>query len=344
MKTTNFTDCYFNKSAEAAKVANHNPRVIYQIFQKHNAILAGIELIYPLFDKCKDATIHSMMDGDTIAPWEPVMHIEAPLAEVVSLETVYLGILARCTRVATNVHACVKAANGKPLLFFPARFDVPEVQHYDGYAAHIGGAAGCSTYEQMTGFNGNATEPVGTMPHALIAAFNGDTAAASIAFAAARPKEKNWALVDFHNNCAKTAVEVYKALADKGLHLEGVRLDTSEKLIDDGIYDKFKPGVLGLYGVCVPLVEHVRQSLNEAGAKHVKICVSGGFNAPKITEFETAGAPVDVYAAGESTISGANPFTSDIVRVLNGLQWANVAKIGRGFKENPAMIRWTQIK
>ena len=335
----NHTDCYFNKSRESAFAVGHSPRVLYQIFQKHDATLAGIELIKPLFAQCKDTMVYSLEDGDAISPWESVMHIDAPFTEVVDIETVYLGILARCTRVATNVRKCVDAANGKPLLFFPARFDVPEVQPYDGYAARIGGAAGCSTYTQMTGFNGNATKPSGTMPHALIAAFGGDTVKACLAYAQAFPNEDLFPLVDFTNDCAAVAVECYKALKEVGRHLTGVRLDTSEKLVDKGV--GHIPGAyVDCRGVCVPLVKHVRQALNEAGASDVQICVSGGFNYEKIAKFTAANAPVDVYAVGESTISGAIPFTSDIVRMTEGNITKEVSKVGRGYKVNGRMKKW----
>lgn len=89
--------------------------------------------------------IKALYDGDAIQPWETVMHITGDAAAFAHLETLYLGVLARRTKVATSVHNVVQAANGKTVLFFPARFDHWSVQGGDGYAAHIGGAAGVST-------------------------------------------------------------------------------------------------------------------------------------------------------------------------------------------------------
>ena len=43
----------------------------------------------------------------------------------------------RSSRVATNVYETLMAARGKPVLFFPARFDMHEVQAADGYAYNI---------------------------------------------------------------------------------------------------------------------------------------------------------------------------------------------------------------
>ena len=73
------------------------------------------------------------------------MTIEGDLADFAHLETVFLGVLSRQTKIATNVHKVVQAANSKPVLFFPSRFDHYSVQLSDGYAAHIGGIYGVST-------------------------------------------------------------------------------------------------------------------------------------------------------------------------------------------------------
>ena len=63
------------------------------------------------------------------------MTIEGDLADFAHLETIYLGILARQSRIATNVRRVVEAANGKSVLFFPARYDSYVTQEEDGYAA-----------------------------------------------------------------------------------------------------------------------------------------------------------------------------------------------------------------
>ena len=84
--------------------------------------------------------VEALYDGARIAPWETVMHITGDASLFAHLETVYLGILARRSKIASNVRGVVDAANGKIVLYFPARFDHWAVQGGDGYAAHIGGA------------------------------------------------------------------------------------------------------------------------------------------------------------------------------------------------------------
>jgi len=326
-----FTDSYFARAKLTCCHAGNNRRVLYQVFQRGNAVLCGTKYVMELLRQTgPKVEIEGLADGDRIAPLESVLHIQGPIQEVVELETVYLGLLSRMTRVATNVRAVVDAASGKPVLFFPARFDAPEVQEYDGYAAKIGGAAGASTAAGAVAFGRPA---VGTMPHALIAAFKGDTVAATLAFAAATPDQPIWSLVDFENDSARTAVEVYKALKQRGLALAGIRLDTAAGLVDKGVEEAGQR----FSGVNPLLVEIVRRRLDEAGGKDVKIAVSGGFNPERIREFERAGARVDAYGVGENALQGSTPFTSDVVGYYENGRFIHCAKVGREYRPNPRM-------
>ena len=251
------------------------------------------------------------------------MTIEGDYTLFAHLETVYLGCMARRSLVMRNVRAVVDAARGKQILFFPARHDHWLVQTGDGWAAHVAGAIGVSTDAQASWWGGRG---VGTVPHGLIAAYGGDTVAAAAEFADRFADEMNvTVLVDFENDSVRTALEVADALGDR---LWGVRLDTSERLVDRSLWSdmgEFQPT-----GVNIVLVERVRAALDEAGHDNVKIVVSGGFDAPKITAFEDAGAPVDSYGVGSSLLRGQNDFTADVVMV----DGRPCAKAGRAYKSN----------
>ena len=237
--------------------------------------------------------MHALHEGDAIAPMETVMTIEGDYSLFAHLETVYLGCLARRSLVMRNVREVVDAAHGKPILFFPARHDHWLVQTGDGWAAHVAGAIGVSTDAQASWWGGVG---VGTVPHGLIASFGGDTVEAARAFADRFADEMNvTVLVDFENDSVRTALEVADALGDR---LWGVRLDTSERMVDRALWHEmgdFKPT-----GVNVVLTQRVRTALDEAGHARVRIVVSGGFDAAKIREFEGLGAPVDAYGVGSS--------------------------------------------
>ena len=239
----------------------------------------------------ENITIHALHDGDEVEPWETLMTIEGDLADFAHLETIYLGILARQSRIATNVRRTVEAANGKPVLFFPARYDTWQTQEGDGYAAKIGGIKGFSTDANALASGGKG---LGTIPHALIASYNGDTVAATAAFDKYCDKNiARIALVDFDNDCVNTALAVARKL---GKNLVGVRLDTSGTMVDKSLLNQL--GMFNPTGVCKELVWNVRRALDAEGFDYVKIIVSGGFNPQRIKEFEALGVPVDTYAVG----------------------------------------------
>jgi len=274
------------------------------------------------FEQLKVETLH---DGERITPWETVMHITGDASLFAHLETVYLGILARRTKIASNVRAVVEAANGKIVLYFPARFDHWAVQGGDGYAAHIGGATGVSTDAQAEWWGAKAS---GTVPHALIAAVGGDTVRAVSLFGQSYPEVDLVALVDFDNDCVGTSLKCCEALGDR---LWGVRLDTAETLVDKSIIpvmQNFKP-----VGVIPKLVEMTRETLDSHGFNHVKIIVSGGFSPDKITEFEKLQVPLDAYGVGSYLMGGVYAFTADIVLLEN----RPCGKVGRKCIPNPRL-------
>jgi len=297
------------------------------VFQKQRSILGGIDEAIAVLKLCSDGwdqlEVHALHEGDEIAPMETVMTIEGDYALFAHLETVYLGCLARRSLIMRNVRQVVEAAHGKPILFFPARHDHWLVQTGDGWAAHVAGAIGVSTDAQASWWGGRG---VGTVPHALIAAFGGDTVAAARAFADRFGDEMNvTVLVDYDNDSVRTAIEVADAL---GAKLWGVRLDTSERMVDRALWDRmgdFKPT-----GVNIELTRLVRDALDDAGHQRVQIVASGGFDATKISEFEDSGAPVDAYGVGSSLVRGENDFTADVVR----LEGRPAAKAGRRFNPN----------
>jgi nicotinate phosphoribosyltransferase len=226
----------------------------------------------------------------------------------------------------TNVREVVEAAAGKQILYFPARHDHWLVQTGDGWAAHVAGAIGVSTDAQASWWGGRGT---GTVPHALIAAYGGDTVAAARAFARRFAGETNVVvLVDFENDSVRTALEVADALGDD---LWGVRLDTAGTLVDRTLWHEM--GTFDPTGVNPQLVARVREALDAAGHERVKIVVSGGFDAERIRQFEAIGAPVDSYGVGSSLLRGQTDFTADVVRV----DGEDCGKVGRRYKPNPRL-------
>lgn len=341
MREGYYTDQYFNLTRDLLEAEDRHPHVVMQVFQKEASILGGIDEAIAVLKQCTgrhttsgwedgwdELAVHALNEGDHIAPYEAVLTVEGDYALFAHLETVYLGCMARRTLVMRNVKAVVEAAHGKPILFFPARHDHWLVQTGDGWAAHVAGAIGVSTDAQASWWGGRG---VGTIPHGLIAAYGGDTVAAARAFAGRYHDEMNiTVLVDFDNDSVGTALAVAEAL---GPQLWGVRLDTSERLVDRALQDE--PHQALHQGVTTLLARRVRDALDDAGHEHVRIVVSGGFDAEKIARFEAESAPVDAYGVGSSLLRGQNDFTADVVRV----DGRPVAKVGREERPNPRLER-----
>ena len=323
------------------------------------------------------ATVKS--DGNPLNV-EPVIRVRGRYRDFALLETPTLGILTRSSRVATNVYETMLAAHGKPVLFFPARFDLHEVQAADGYAYNIAVkrfnldhardlGPFVSTDAQGDWWGGAGG---GTVAHAAIASFLGDTAEVMLQFSRILPAPiPRIALVDFNNNSVRDTLRVMERLFGQHMELKelgneteaakyvlfGVRLDTSGSLRDISVEPLGDPS-LDL-GVTPRLVFNVRQAMDNAWeswsipkawkdaarayCQNVKIVVSGGFNPEKIRRFEKLDVPVDIYGVGSSLFnnngSTVTDFTADVVRVKVHGQWIDMAKVGRAPLDNPNLER-----
>jgi nicotinate phosphoribosyltransferase len=315
-------------------------------------------------------------------PWEAeaVIKVRGRYRDFALLETPSLGVLTRSSRVATNVYETLMAARGKPVLFFPARFDLHEVQAADGYAYNlaierfnmdfshqIGSFVSTDAQGDWWGGAGG-----GTVAHAAIASFLGDTAEVMMQFSRVLPAHiPRIALVDFNNDSVRDTLRVlevmfakYRELCNLNDEAEaakyilyGVRLDTSGSVRDVSVEPLGDPA-LDL-GVIPRLVFNVRQALDAAWeswslpeiwkdaareyCRNVKIVVSGGFNPEKIRKFEKLGVPVDIYAVGSWLFNNnggtVTDFTADVVRVKIHDEWIDMAKVGRRPLANPDLER-----
>lgn len=318
-------------------------------------------------------------DGDPLNV-QPVIRVRGRYRDFALLETPTLGILTRASRVATNVFETITAARGKPVLFFPARFDLHEVQAADGYAYNIAVQRFNMDFSHQVGpfistdaqgdWWGGAGG--GTVAHAAIASFLGDTAEAMMAFSRVLPARiPRIALVDFNNDSVRDTLLVldtmfakYRKCKDSGdeeeaakYKLYGVRLDTSGSVRDVSVQPLGDPA-LDL-GVTPRLVFNVRQALDSASerwsipeawkeaareyCRNVKIVVSGGFNPDKIRKFEKLGVPADIYAVGSYLFNNngttVTDFTADVVRVKVHGEWIDMPKVGRRPRDNPNLER-----
>jgi nicotinate phosphoribosyltransferase len=190
IRSAYYSDTYFALTKELLEAEDEHPPVTMQVFAKRAGLLGGIDEAVAVLRLCSGRRlgdgswedgwpalkVRALGEGDPVEPWETVMTIEGDYSLFAHLETVYLGTLARRSLVMTNVRRVVDAAAGKSVLFFPARHDHWLVQTGDGWAAHVAGAIGVSTDANASWWGGRGT---GTIPHALIAVYGGDTVAAA---------------------------------------------------------------------------------------------------------------------------------------------------------------------
>ena len=320
-----FTDKYFVRSRYILKKDRRHPRVLMQAYTHKSGTLCGMDEAIAILRSCaergEDLKIRALYDGDKISANETVLTIEGDLATFVHLETVYLGVLCRGSSIATAVRQVADAAEGKDVLFFSPRFDHYLVQEADGYAALMGGAAGVST---DAGGSRLSLPGIGTIPHALIAAYKGDTAASAVAFERYLPKEvRTIALVDFNNDSVGDSLASARAL---GKRLWGVRLDTPHDVRDKSVKSRAKRTL----GVCEELTLNVRKALDAEGFNWVKIVISSGFDAQKVRRFVKAGVPFDAVGVGMAFYRERMEFTADVVKV----EGRPCAKVGRTYRPN----------
>jgi len=349
------SDRYFVRAERTLRHSGLDPVVTLQFFSKKEGIAAGLfEAVRMLQTQLapghevRELEVWTLEDGDPVEPWEVSFRITGRYRGFAHLETPLDGVLARRSLIATNARRAVEAAGEVPVIYFAPRHDDWRIQTPDGYAARVGGGGGVSSDAGGSWWGG---EGVGTMPHALIAAFGGDVVEATLAFARyvqeEEPDTPIVSLVDYRNDCVSDALAVARAMRREfgdGV-LFGVRVDTSERLVDRSLIDD--PEIWGreeVRGVNPHLVRKVRHALDAEGFDYVGIMVSGGFTPRKIRHFARLALPIAAYGVGSSILGHGSEedgivtsfdFTADLVEVGGRPE----AKVGRARWENPRLVR-----
>lgn len=304
-------DVYLQRALTILRSEGLNPLATTEFSPERSGIVCGIEESINLLTEVlpdAGAEVWALEEGQPVDAREVALRIKAPYSSYGIYETALCGILSSCTAWATAARECVDAAGGAatgiPVVATPARHIHPNVAATIDYAAVKGGCISCTT---TVGGRLAGVTPEGDMPHAL-PLIVGDSVKAIQSFDRYIPQGvPRVALVDTFKDEAEDALNVAQALRDR---IRGIRLDT--------------PAERG--GVSIPLVREVRARLDIAGANHVEITVSGGFDPDRIRQFVAAKAPVDRFVVG-AYISGAKPnnFTADI----HELDGKPIAKRGR---------------
>src|SRR5215212_6619566 len=308
-----------------------SPLVTVQFASEQSGLLGGIDEAVAVLqvgvEDWSQLSVEALYDGDRIEADETVMTVDGRFDQFAHLSPLCVGVLSRRTRVSTNARGLVEAARPKPVMTLPARNDHWLLQRGDAFAAQLGGTM------QLTGAaqNSRSQPPLMLVPHALVAAYGGDTVAAVRACVAHTPDRVMLVVpVDYDNDSVATSLAVARSQESR---VWGVQLATSEHLVDQSILS-----VMGGFvptGVNPQLVWNVRNALDAEGFGDIKILVSGSVTVSRIREFEDNGVPIDAYGVGSALTSGRFSFVADVV-MLDG---AAHARAGRTLKPNARMER-----
>lgn len=231
-----------------------------------------------------DGNVDAIPEGTVFFPDEPVMRITAPLPAAQLVETRIISILHLNTLIASKAARCRLAAGEKTLLVdFGLR---------RAHGAEAGIAAARSSY--IAGFAGSSTviaEPLygipvfGTMAHSFVQAHGGEKQA-FIDFSRANPGNVTL-LIDTYDTlkAAEKAVDVARQLAQEGITVRAVRLDSGD-LLD--------------------LSVKVRKILDAGGFPDVGIFVSGDMDEYSISGLLGRGAPINGFGVGTKMDTSAD--------------------------------------
>lgn len=357
-----YTDVYFVRSKKILQAENLNPFVRTQIFIRQGpGKIYGIDEAFTIIDAYSDLVknggkVFALKNNDIYNPSETVMALEGRIQDIITLETILLGVLSAETTkgndhidinlkdVTHRVKQIVKTVDRRPILYFGARHWRFDQDAAISKAAFTGGAYGAST---DIGAASVGQKGIGTIPHSLQCIFawkyGHDKAVIKSIEAFDRwinPSIPRIALVDFANKEIDDALECAFALGDR---LYGVRVDTCGENTMQGV--RANSSDLQYWsgtGVSICGVYALRHALNKAGFRNIKIVLSSGFaQLNRIRSFVRAEKKLglqlfDTLGVGEVfPVRGA---TMDIVGVGEDLEHLKpMAKVGRKYKPNKRM-------
>lgn len=352
-----YADKYFLRTKDILESEGLNPWVKAQVFiRKGPGNVYGIDEALSIIDTYSPLVknggrVYAMEEGSPYNPKDSLMIIEAPIQDIVELETMYLGVISSETtkandrhgvnleEVKENMRKVVKISGERPVSYFGARH-----WRFDEDAGIAKAAYDCGATSTSTDI-GSATfgkEGVGTIPHALenVMAwkYGYKNAVVESTKAFDRVIDSNVpriALIDYANREIDDSLATAKALKGR---LYGVRVDTCGENIAQGAVDGDRKYWEGK-GVTISGVLALRTALNNSGNENVKIILTSGFGNPeKVKAFVEAEKELGVKlfdSLGVGEVYKSRTATMDIVAIgENPESMTPMAKVGRGYKPN----------
>jgi nicotinate phosphoribosyltransferase len=327
-----WTDVYFART-KAIVGRFGDKRVTYAVFMRRPVVSAPRLMIEWLEGIAAERGVAfdielNYAEGKWVGAGEPLLYLSGPFYHLVDLETLFLQKLGACCVAAYNAFTmCVDLPKVAFLAFDARHCAGTEMAEMMAYAASVGSTR-ARRKSNAVGFVGNATDATahyfgrergsGTMPHALIG-YAGSTVRAAEMFNEAFPDEELTVLVDYYGREVSDTLAVCRRFPE--LAREGrlsLRLDTPGSRYVEGldppsayaVLDRNAPDSIRGYrseselrhlvgaGVSASAIWHMREALDRAGFRRVKIVASSGFTPAKCRVMALASAPIDAIGTG----------------------------------------------
>lgn len=218
-------------------------------------------------------SVWAVPEGTPVFENEPIVEVEAPIAEAQLAETVLMNQIHFQTLVASKAARVVIAARGRPVVDFGLR----RIHGADAglKAARAFYVAGVDSTSNVLAGVAYGIPVAGTMAHSFVQAFDSEMDAFR-AFVRVYPETT--LLVDTYDT------------------LEGVR---NVVRLADELGSEFRVRAIRIdSGDLADLAFRAREILDEAGLDRVTIFVSGGLDEDEIDAILATGAPIDGFGVG----------------------------------------------
>lgn len=221
-------------------------------------------------------SVRAVPEGTIVFPDEPILEVDAPIAEAQLAESLLLNQITVQTTLATKAARCRHAAAGRAVIDFALR----RTQGIDAAVklARVAGIVGLTGTSNVAAADHYGVRASGTMAHSFVQAHE-DEVDAFRAFGAAFG-DRTVLLVDTYDTPrgVDRAIEVAREMRARGAELRGIRIDS---------------------GDLAGLARDARKRLDEAGFDGVQVFASGGLDEYEIDRLvRTEQAPVDGFGIG----------------------------------------------
>ncbi|WP_366248544.1 nicotinate phosphoribosyltransferase [Terribacillus aidingensis] len=239
----------------------------------------GEDFLAYLKDLRFTGTVYSVVEGELVFSNEPLMRIEAPLAEAQLVETAILNIVNYQTLIATKASR-IKLLLGDEIALEMGSRRAHELDAavWGTRAAYIGGFEATSNVRAGKKFG---IPVAGTLAHSMIQAYRDEYTA----FTKYAERHTNCTfLVDTYDTLRSgvpNAIRVAKEQGDK-IKFTAIRLDS---------------------GDLAYLSKKARKALDEAGFTETKISASNDLDEETIQSLKSQGAKIDIWGIGTKLIT-----------------------------------------